>query len=568
MARGAQARGRSLAGQGGRTGGLALRWALWRAGHGAVPRLVRRPEPRDIGTTARGDALVAGQFWLGGRRLKPAKAQTLWDLHAGEDAQGFGWLDDLAARPDPDARSLARRWTAAWLDGQKLNPSAWPPATAARRLQAMLHHLSLLCEDPPDPLPEAAVVAAITRHARFLQARLPRLRAAGDRLVAGAALVDAATALDGQAAMATAGAAALATAAEALVAKDGSTPSRSPEALLDIAAALLGAEQALTEAGLPVPDAIPAAISRAAPVLRALRHADGGLARFNGGGRGRPGRLDRVLAAAAARLMPPDRPAMGYVRLSAGRTTVIADNAAPPGNAASTTAHAGTLGFELTSGRRPVVISCGPGGAFGPDWAQAGRATASHSVLSVEGTSSSRLGTGAEAQVMVHRARVPAAHQMTEEGDHGAYAVHDGWTATHGLLCERTLILSADGRALYGEERLFAGSPGRRRRLADLQAAPGGVTISLRFHLHPDAIPSPDGRSITLKSGEVWEFRHQGPAMNLTIEPSVMLDPTLPQPAATQVITLTARLTEGEARIGWTLAKAEDTPTAIRDLEP
>jgi uncharacterized heparinase superfamily protein len=432
----------------------------------------------------------------------------------------------------------------------------------------MLHHLSLLSEGPHDPLPEATLIAAIARHARFLQARLPRLRGADERIAAGAALIETASAFDGQTGMAAAGTQALAAAAETLIAKDGATPSRNPEALLDIAATLLSAEQALTEAGLPVPPAIPAAIARAAPVLRALRHADGGLARFHGGGHGRPGRLDRVLAAASARLPPPDRPAMGYVRLAAGRTTVIADNAAPPAGDHAATAHAGTFGFELTSGRRPVVISCGPGQVFGADWAQAGRATASHSTLSVEGTSSSRLGTGAEAQVMVHRARVPAAHQMSEEGDHGAHAVHDGWSATHGLLCERTLILSADGRALYGEDRIYAGSPDRRRRLADLQEAPGGVTIALRFHLHPDATPSPDGSRIILKSGEVWEFRHQGPAMNLTVEPSVMLDPTLPQPVATQVIALTTRLTGAEARIGWTLAKAEDTPTAIRDLEP
>ena len=83
---------------------------------------------------------------------------------------------------------------------------------------------------------------------------------------------------------------------------------------------------------------------------------------------------------------------MGFARLSGGRTTVIVDAASPPGGAAGGLAHASTNAFELTSGRRPLIVSCGSGAPFGPDWRLAGRATASHSTLAVEGFSSSRLG--------------------------------------------------------------------------------------------------------------------------------------------------------------------------------
>ena len=46
---------------------------------------------------------------------------------------------------------------------------------------------------------------------------------------------------------------------------------------------------------------MPRAIERIAPTLRALRHADGGLARFHGGGRGAEGRLDQALATSGVR---------------------------------------------------------------------------------------------------------------------------------------------------------------------------------------------------------------------------------------------------------------------------
>lgn len=60
---------------------------------------------------------------------------------------------------------------------------------------------------------------------------------------------------------------------------------------------LTWAAQALTDAGRHLPAAHLEAIARIAPTLRALRHADGGLARFHGGGRGLEGRLDLALAA-------------------------------------------------------------------------------------------------------------------------------------------------------------------------------------------------------------------------------------------------------------------------------
>ena len=65
-------------------------------------------------------------------------------------------------------------------------------------------------------------------------------------------------------------------------------------------------------------------------LLRALRHADGGLARFHGGGRGAEGRLDAALANAGIKPLPSAGMAMGYVRLTGGRTSIVVDAAPPP----------------------------------------------------------------------------------------------------------------------------------------------------------------------------------------------------------------------------------------------
>ena len=113
---------------------------------------------------------------------------------------------------------------------------------------------------------------------------------------------------------------------------EGGIPTRNPEELLEVFTLLTWAEQALTEAGRLPPPPIVAALERMAPTLRALRHADGGLARFHGGGRGVEGRLDQALAVAGVKPGPAlgQVLAMGFARMIGGRTTVLVDAAPPP----------------------------------------------------------------------------------------------------------------------------------------------------------------------------------------------------------------------------------------------
>jgi len=71
--------------------------------------------------------------------------------------------------------------------------------------------------------------------------------------------------------------------------------------------------------------------------------------------------------------------------------------------------------------------------------------------------------------------------------------------------------------------------------------------------------------SMVLKSGEVWIFRHDGVA-DLSLAPSVFLERGRLSPRATKQIVLNAAAVDYGTRIGWTLAKAQDTPAHIRDL--
>ncbi|MCU0801278.1 MAG: heparinase II/III family protein [Rhodobacteraceae bacterium] len=550
---------------------LATRLAVWRAGLTAPARgFVSQPEPRTIGLMTRGRQLIAGNIQIAGH-LVAAEGRSLWDIAAPDaafaaEAHGFGWLDDLAAVGDPAARRLAQLWVWDWISrfGQGAG-AGWQPDLTGRRLIRLINHALFLLQ-ARDGAQSTAFYASLTRQTVLLSYRWHRAPPGLPRFEALCGLVYAGLSLIGMQALVGPASAALARDCAQEVDGAGGIPSRNPEDLAEVFALLIWAAEALTTAGRAVPAAHLAAIERIAPALRALRHADGSLARFHGGGRGLAGRLDQALAAAGGRAIAQAGSAMGFARLMAGRTSVIADIADPP---AGPRAHAATLGFEMTSGRRPVIVSCGAGRSFGSEWQHAGRATPSHSTLCIDGVSSSRLGPGRDS--FAQTARVIASRQLTGEGEQGVYAAHDGWALTHGLIHARTLTLSADGRHLDGDDKLSATTPVMRDRFAAVIGRTGltGLRFAIRFHLHPDVDATLDmgghAVSLALKSGEIWVFRHQGPA-RLSLQPSVYLERGRLKPRPAEQIVLESHTADLETRIGWTLAKAKDTPTAIRDL--
>jgi uncharacterized heparinase superfamily protein len=319
------------------------------------------------------------------------------------------------------------------------------------------------------------------------------------------------------------------------------------------------------------------AIQAIAPTLRTLRHADGGLARFHGGGRGLEGRLEQALAASGVRVALHNGLAMGFARLSYARTTVIVDAAPPPRPEASANAHASTLAFELTSGRRPLVVNCGSGATFGQSWRRAGRATASHSTLGIEGYSSSRLGvaglvSGRRAELLVDAPRDVRCERAEDPLGSILRMGHDGYVATHGLTHIRNLQLTFNGRGLTGEDSLVAIGPEGERLfdLAFVRSKSAGIPFTVRFHLHPDVDAKLDmggtAVSLALKSGELWIFRAEGDAV-MSLDPSVYLEKSRLSPRATKQIVLTGCAMDYGTKVSWSLAKAQETPSHIRDFE-
>ncbi|MEM6384867.1 MAG: heparinase II/III family protein [Pseudomonadota bacterium] len=558
-----------------RTHARTARWT------GSATAFTTTPEPRTIGSFARGRQINGGNFLFAGYLVQDP-GTAIWDLPMPDESfevelHGFTWLDDLAAVGDMHAARHAQDWTHGWVqrfsNGQG---PGWTPDLTGRRLIRWINH-SILLLNGKDADVSTAYFKSLSQQTVFLARRwkaaspgLPRFEALTGLIYAGLALEG----MDKHVSVATH---ALARECKAEIDADGGLVTRSPEELLDVFTLLNWAADAVRDAGGVPDEAITKSIAAMAPVLRALRHSDGGLARFHGGGKGMEGRLDRALATAAIRGMASHDRCMGYARISHGRTSLIVDAAPPPERAASANAHASTLAMEITSGRRPLIVNCGSGATFGRSWRRAGRATPSHSTLGIEGYSSSRLGGAGqlkdnEAELLIETPQEVGFERMEVEGGTRIVVGHDGYVATHGLTHVRTLHVGFDGRAIQGEDVLLARSEVDKRKF-DLmfdKSRLKGVPFSIRFHLHPHVDATLDMNatavSMALKSGELWVFQMQGP-VDMEVESSVYLEKSRLSPRATKQVVLSGYAVEYATRVSWSLAKTQDTPNAIRDYD-
>ena len=550
-------------------------WAAARARPATA--FTSQPEPRSVGAFARGRQMLAGNFLFAGQLVEAPKT-SIWDIAPPDDAfedevHGFAWLDDLAAVGDQKARLAAQEWTWDWMAryGRGRGPG-WQPDLAGRRLIRWIHHALFLLR-ARDSAASEAFFLSLGRQTIYLSRRWKAARPGLPRFEALTGLIYAGLALRGMEGHVDPARRALEREAKAQIDAQGGLPTRNPEELLEVFTLLTWAALALEEAEIEIGPEHRAAIERIAPTLRTLRHADGSLARFHGGGRGQEGRLDQALAASGISHAQPDGLAMGFARLSTGRTSVVVDASPPPTGRASLSAHASTLAFELTSGRRPVVVNCGSGRSFGPEWRRAGRATPSHSTLCLDGLSSGRLShrkglRGEELEDAPKTVPVRLTHASDGIRFQGG---HDGWVRTHGLTHARTLELTFDGRAIAGEDMLLCLDDRDKKRFDRAMDAHKleGIPYQIRFHLHPEIEAHLDmggtAVSLALKSGEVWVFRHDG-RQEMTLEPSVFLERNRLKPRSTLQIVLSGRAVEYASRIRWSFAKAQDTPVSVRDL--
>ena len=226
------------------TGGLSARFGMWRARRApAVAKgFVSQPEPRSIGLYARGNQLLAGNFFVAGQ-LVTAPNTSIWDIPMPratgaftlpDDRTGFAWLDDLAAVADAPARKVAQDWTFEWIKRFGAGRgNGWSADLTGRRLIRWVNHAPFLLTGRRGA-DSARFFAEASAQVYYLSRQWPKTPPGIARIEALTGLIYAGLSLDGLAEFVPAAETALAKECDRGIAADGGIATRSPEELLEV----------------------------------------------------------------------------------------------------------------------------------------------------------------------------------------------------------------------------------------------------------------------------------------------------------------------------------------------
>jgi uncharacterized heparinase superfamily protein len=524
-------------------------------------RLLISPQDLRTADATRASEIYSGRFAFAGK-VVICDGRSIFEMEPPSDEWaaallGFGWLRHLSAAESGITRANARALVDEWITLQgSWHPLAWRPDVLSRRIISWLSQASLVLQDA-DLRFYRRFLRSLVRQVRYLRHTAGDARRGVARMQAEVALSYAALCIAGQARHIKSTTERLKHEIGRQILPDGGHAGRDPGAIVEILLEFLPLRQAFASRNIAPPQAVLNAIDRMMPMLRFFRHSDGTFAHFNGMGTTPADLLLTLLAYDETRGAPfSNAPYSAYQRLEAGGGVLIMDTGRAPPIEMSLEAHAGCLSFEFSSPKQSlIVVNCGMPATGREDWRQFARATASHSTVTLNNTSSARFVELATFRRVLGGSPMlggPRNVPVTRENRPDSVvlrAAHDGYADRYGIVHERTLVLAADGTRLEGEDVFLDADGGSQVRTAQDEFA-------VRFHLHPTvkATRLTDGHGVMLMTPnkEVWTFSAYEDRVEL--EDSVYLAGNEgPRKAAQMVIHGHAR---AASRVLWSLQQA------------
>lgn len=476
---------------------------------GVPDKLIVAPTDLRAADSFAADEILNGRFTLAGRTLETGGASPFGLDMPSADFEArlhtFGWLRDIRASKSEKHFAKAKAITGDWIAAYRhpSNSVAWRPEIVAQRLIAWLSHSPVILR--------GAEVGFYRRFLRSLSVHIGFLKTAGvtatdgeQRLKIRIALAMASLSLPAKLKQIQTAGKHLDRELDLQILPDGGHVSRNPRIILDLLLDLLPLRQTYVNLGHELPSRLVPAVDRMFPALRFFRHQGGELALFNG--------ATATLATELAAVLRYDEtagapfkalPYLQYHRLAVQNTVLVVETGKPLNSETSLTAHAGALSFEMSSGKNRFIINAGSP-RYGPEeYKQLARATAAHSTVTVNDTSSlsfsksSYLGpvvVGGVSRVEVNR--------YQDADSEGLTARHDGYAESAGLIHERDLQVNSGGRLIRGRDRLtneMGNDPGEEN----------AAEAVARFHIHPAIqIRRIDKNEVLLSApdGQTWSF--------------------------------------------------------------
>lgn len=522
------------------------------------------------GDAGNGENLLKGHFIYANQLLDVGRQGDPWPVHAPSERfaywlHGFDWLWDLSLLGSKEATEKARTLTDQWITLYgDWNSFAWQADILAERLYAWLGNWSVCLSADRLELAAQTRRNSLFRQVRFLKSKyslvtpgIPKLKAAAVIALAGTIMPDKAYDylnrgldwLDEQ--------------VHLQILPDGGHISRRPADCVEALEILTTLDQVLEKRGIEGSPTINRALERLRHIIPFFQMQDGGLAAFNGSGKGDPSKIKTLLKFSKTTASPfVYCPHTGYQRIHQNNTVILIDTGETAAYPYDQNAHLAPLAFEISTNGGRLIVNCGWSEEQPIAWRDSMRLTAAHSTLTISDMSAGELiGPGMRGKLFPEHVGmdVDAVESTRREQSEGVWLEmsHKGYLSRTGLSHRRKFYVHESGNDIRGEDSLLV-------PLGHTPISHNAVPFEIRFHLHPSvkATLAQDLHSaLLIQPGKIgWRFRTDGGPMR--IEDSVYLAEGDKPVKSEQIVITGSAFADGDGesksnRVRWSFRKLE-----------
>ena len=433
-----------------------------------------------------------------------------------ENLHSFLWLNKLDRK---NSKVITKDIITSWINFfSNYNPNTWEMEITAKRIIAWTSNTDITLEDS-DKMYKEKFFLSIVKQANFLLKNLNNLFYYPSKIICCASIILSGMIFKENEINYKVGVKELEKIVKKYFDNTGFPKSRNPEEVFICIKYLILIREWHKEAQKHIPDFLNEIISKCGSCYVLLSCSNKQFPLFNGSTEINYQDYDIFLKNLKYKFINKSHEVGDLIKIKRKKLELFMDCGNPPSNIFAKHYQAGCLSFEFISNKQKVICNLGYGKYLSSKLSSISRATAAHSTLYINDTSSCTFQKNQTinkiyGNSLIHKHRIIKKNYTEDKDFYLISATHNGYEKKFGYIHTRSIRISKNEDKIFGYDELK-----KTKKNSSL------LNYSVRFHVYPDTkvVKTIAGNSvlISLPNGEGWSLLSE--TNNFQIEKNIFL---------------------------------------------
>ena len=433
-----------------------------------------------------------------------------------ENLHSFLWLNKLDRK---NSKVITKDIITSWINFfSNYNPNTWEMEITAKRIIAWTSNTDITLEDS-DKMYKEKFFLSIVKQANFLLKNLNNLFYYPSKIICCASIILSGMIFKENEINYKVGVKELEKIVKKYFDNTGFPKSRNPEEVFICIKYLILIREWHKEAQKHIPDFLNEIISKCGSCYVLLSCSNKQFPLFNGSTEINYQDYDIFLKNLKYKFINKSHEVGDLIKIKRKKLELFMDCGNPPSNNFAKHYQAGCLAFEFISNKQKVICNLGYGKYLSSKLSSISRATAAHSTLYINDTSSctfqkNQIINKIYGNSLIHKHRIIKKNYTEDKDFYLISATHNGYEKKFGYIHTRSIRISKNEDKIFGYDELK-----KTKKNSSL------LNYSVRFHVYPDTrvVKTIAGNSvlISLPNGEGWSLLSE--TNNFQIEKNIFL---------------------------------------------